>query len=279
LRGQEASILFGDLAERIATSIRAAQMGELRPRFEADCLTPDGMRAHLGFSISQLVSERSEPTGLVITFQDLTEVRALEETSRRQDRLAAVGRVSAGIAHEIRNPLASMRGAIQVLRADLPADSADIELMEIILRESDRLDRIITDFLSYSRPRSVSLADVDLREPLHETFTLLRHSPEITNGHGIEEDFPASPVPARVDHFSSDMRMFADDLGSNAARFVFNLLFYLLPNFSNLTRITATGHGDAVAMSEFFAALLYAALYASVLIAATVLIFKRRNFK
>jgi hypothetical protein len=82
-----------------------------------------------------------------------------------------------------------------------------------------------------------------------------------------------------IGHFSSDMRMFADDLGSNAARFVFNLLFYLLPNFSNLTRITATGHGDAVAMSDLFAALLYTALYASVLIAATVLIFKRRNFK
>jgi two-component system sensor histidine kinase PilS (NtrC family) len=79
-------------------------------------------------------------------FQDLTEVRALEETSRRQDRLAAVGRVAAGIAHEIRNPLASMRGSIQVLRSEIRGDSGQAELMEIILRESDRLNRIITDF-------------------------------------------------------------------------------------------------------------------------------------
>jgi two-component system sensor histidine kinase PilS (NtrC family) len=199
VRGQEVSIFFGEIAEKIKASLRAAETGEPNPRFEADCLTSDGLRLRLGFSISPLFTEAGETTGLVITFQDLTEVRALEETSRRQDRLAAVGRVAAGIAHEIRNPLASMRGSIQVLRSDMDGDSQQAQLMEIVLRESDRLNQIISDFLTYARPRASSFSKLDLREPLRETFTLLRHSPEIRPEHILEEDLPDEPVAASVD--------------------------------------------------------------------------------
>ncbi len=199
VRGQNASIFFGNVADKIERSMRAAEAGEPSPRFEANCLTPDGLRAHLGFSIFPLHDEGGQTTGLVITFQDLTEVRALEETSRRQDRLAAVGRVAAGIAHEIRNPLASMRGSIQVLRSEMDKDSQQAELMEIILRESDRLNQIITDFLTYARPRVRSFAETDVREPLRETFALLRHSPEIRDGHTLEEALPAEPVLALAD--------------------------------------------------------------------------------
>ena len=116
----------------------------------------------------------------MITFQDLTHIRALEETSRRQDRLAAIGRMAASIAHEIRNPLAAMRGSIQMLRADMEGESSQTELMEIILRESDRLNRIISDFLNYARPRSIIQSKVDVGELLQQTFTLLRHSAEIS---------------------------------------------------------------------------------------------------
>src|SRR5205814_4116968 len=115
---------------------------------------------------------------------------SMEETSRRQERLSAVGRVAAGIAHEIRNPLAAMRGAIQVLRSELRADPAQDELMEIVLRESDRLNRIITDFLTYARPRKFTLAETDLREPLSETFVLLRHSPAVAARHAPDGDSP-----------------------------------------------------------------------------------------
>jgi two-component system sensor histidine kinase PilS (NtrC family) len=214
MRGEDVSILFGQIKDKINASLAAIAEGTLNPRFEADCLTAEGLRLRLGYSISPLHGDGGETTGLIITFQDLTQVRALEETQRRQDRLAAVGRVAAGIAHEIRNPLAAMRGSIQVLRAETDGDSAQAELMEIILRESDRLNGIITDFLTYARPRQVSLAETDLREPLRETFTLLRHSPETRPHHVIEEDYPTEPVIAAVD--AAGLRQVFWNLARNA---------------------------------------------------------------
>lgn len=214
VRGKDVSILFGDITDHIAQSMRAAGAGAPSPRFEADCLTSEGMRLRLGFTIFPLFAETGETTGRVITFQDLTQVRALEETSRRQDRLAAVGRVAAGIAHEIRNPLAAMRGSIQVLRSEIDSHSAQAQLMEIILRESDRLNAIITDFLTYARPRSSTFSSVDLREPLGETFALLRHSPEIGDGHKLEEELPDEPVAANAD--AAQLRQVFWNLARNA---------------------------------------------------------------
>ncbi|HEX4898905.1 MAG TPA: ATP-binding protein, partial [Pyrinomonadaceae bacterium] len=189
VRGQDASIFFGDLREHTRASLNPTDSAASGPRLEGDCLTAEGMRLRLGFSISPLFSETGETTGTVIAFQDLTHIRALEETSRRQDQLAAIGRMAASIAHEIRNPLAAMRGSIQMLRHEMKGDSSQAELMEIILRESDRLNRIITDFLNYARPRSASHAPVEVGELLRRTFTLLRFSPEVNEKQLIEEKF------------------------------------------------------------------------------------------
>lgn len=199
IRGQDASILFGEMKDHIAEILRAREGGERSPRFETNCLTSEGMRLRLGYSISPLSSEAGETTGMVITFQDLTQVRSLEETSRRQDRLAAIGRMAASIAHEIRNPLAAMRGSIQMLRSEMNNDSSQTELMEIILRESDRLNRIITDFLNYARPRSLTQARVDVGDLMQQTFALMRHSPEIGANQNIVEELPSEPLFAEAD--------------------------------------------------------------------------------
>ncbi|HSE32159.1 MAG TPA: ATP-binding protein [Pyrinomonadaceae bacterium] len=199
LKGQNAAILLGALDDRIAATIKAVETGEASPRFETDCLTAEGLRLRLGFSMSPLSSESGNVTGMVIAFQDLTQVRALEETSRRQDRLAAIGRMAASIAHEIRNPLAAMRGSIQMLRSEMNTDPSQIELMEIILRESDRLNRIITDFLNYARPRSIVQSRIDVAELLHQTFALLRHSPEISENHTVVEELLDSPLVVDAD--------------------------------------------------------------------------------
>jgi len=214
VRGKEASIFFGELQQRIEESTRATELGKTNPRFESDCFTAEGLRLRLGYTMTPLFSEAGESTGMVITFQDLTQIRALEETSKRQDRLAAIGRMAASIAHEIRNPLAAMRGSIQMLRSEMEGESAETELMEIILRESDRLNRIITDFLTYARPRSIVNATVDIGDLVKQTFTLLRHSPEVKDSQIISEDIPSEPLFAEAD--AEQMRQVFWNLARNA---------------------------------------------------------------
>src|ERR1043166_248139 len=194
VHGLDASMFFGDMSRQIVDSMNAAAEGKLSPRFQADCLTPNGLALRLGFTIAPLFAEPGDTSGMVITFQDLTNVRALEETSRRQDRMAAVGRMAASIAHEIRNPLAAMRGSIQMLRAEMDSDTEQAQLMEIILRESDRLNKIVADYLSYARPRPAELKTVDIRSVIAETFKLLRNSAEILDGHQLAEGLPERPV-------------------------------------------------------------------------------------
>jgi two-component system, NtrC family, sensor histidine kinase PilS len=194
VEGQNISRFFGEIGPEIEQSIEAAAAGEQLPRFEADLLTPDGFAVRIGYGISQLFSEEQEATGLIITFQDLTEIRSMEESVRRKERLAAVGRVGAGLAHEIRNPLGAMRGAIQVLEANTPAESIQADLMGIILRESDRLNSIITNFLSYARPKVGNYTEIDICEAVRETITLLRHSPDVGPNHTLEEILPQQPV-------------------------------------------------------------------------------------
>jgi|CXWL01.1.fsa_nt_gi two-component system sensor histidine kinase PilS (NtrC family) len=199
MQGKSIYTLFGDIREQIDLSLAAAGDGEQLPRFETDLATPDGFAVRIGFSVSLLFSETHEATGLIITFQDLTEIRSMEESVRRKDRLAAVGRVAAGLAHEIRNPLGAMRGAIQVLESNTQPDSRDAGLMDIILKESDRLNSIITNFLGYARPAAVDFADTNVGEAIQDTMTLLRHSPDVERHHELTSDLGTHPVIISAD--------------------------------------------------------------------------------
>lgn len=188
VKGMSINSLFGDIQEPIDLSLAAAGEGEQLPRFEADLVTPDGFAVRIGFNVSLLLSESNEASGLIITFQDLTEIRSMEDSVRRKDRLAAVGRVAAGLAHEIRNPLGAMRGAIQVLESSTPPESMQASLMDIILKESDRLNSIITNFLGYARPTAGDFTDTNVGEAIKDTFTLLRHSPDVRENHRLVND-------------------------------------------------------------------------------------------
>lgn len=194
MRGKTIFSLLGVERHQIETSLEAVKAAEPQPRFECDLLTPDGFAVRIGYAVSPLVTEDNEVTGLIVTFQDLTEIRSMEESVRRKDRLAAVGRVGAGLAHEIRNPLGAMRGAIQVLQSNTPPESMQADLMDIILRESDRLNSIITNFLSYARPKVGSVAETDICEAIRDTFTLLRHSPDVRPEHQLNEVLPDGPL-------------------------------------------------------------------------------------
>jgi two-component system sensor histidine kinase PilS (NtrC family) len=132
--------------------------------------------------------------GFLFTFQDVTNIKKLERDAAMQQRLAAVGEMAAGIAHEIRNPLASMSGSIQILRQDLPLSSEQEQLMDIVLRESERLNATIRSFLAYARPQRFQIARFDLRRAVNDTALLLRNSSEIHDGHDIVADVPAEPL-------------------------------------------------------------------------------------
>ncbi|MEO7675012.1 MAG: ATP-binding protein [Pyrinomonadaceae bacterium] len=194
MEGEKISSLFGDIGREIEQSLGAVEDGEQLPRFEASLMTPDGFAVRIGYSISQLFSEDNEASGWIITFQDLTEIRSMEESVRRKERLAAVGRVGAGLAHEIRNPLGAMRGAIQVLESNTPKESIQADLMGIILRESDRLNSIITNFLSYAKPKVGNFSEIDACEAIRDTIKLLRHSPDVNETHQLEHLLPPQPV-------------------------------------------------------------------------------------
>lgn len=185
VKGKNVKQLIEDIEQNIQLSLTDSSKNKQPPRFQTDILTPYGFVVHIGYNVVPLYSENGEISGLVITFQDLTEIHAMEESIRRKERLAAVGRIAAGIAHEIRNPLGAIRGAIQVLQASFPKESSQAALMDIVLRESDRLNKIITDFLSYARPRTSNLSEVDVCQIVKDTFTLLRHSPEVTQNHSF----------------------------------------------------------------------------------------------
>ncbi len=191
--------IFGDISIPVRISLDSVERGEQSPRFETDLMTPEGFAVRIGYQVSPLFSEDNEETGLILTFQDLTEIRSMEESIRRKDRLAAVGRVAAGLAHEIRNPLGAMRGAIQMLESTTEADSANASLMEIILKESDRLNGIITNFLSFARPAAAQFSETDINEMVSETVQLLRHSPDVRDDHKIDAATADEPLMIQAD--------------------------------------------------------------------------------
>ena len=130
----------------------------------------DGSRLALGMTLASL-TESGQRTALVGIFQDLTRIRQLEEEMRRRQWLATLGEVSAGMAHEIRNPLAALAGAMQILKKDAAPGEASQRLMDIAIRETARLDSIVTEFLLYARPSALNCTVCDLNELLKEAST------------------------------------------------------------------------------------------------------------
>ena len=152
-------------------------------RVEFRYRTADGRgEIEIGLSATHLETPGGR-AGLLFTFQDVTDIKKLERDARIQQRLAAVGEMAAGIAHEIRNPLASMSGSIQILRQELPLSSEQEQLMDIVLRESERLNTTIRSFLAYARPQRFAIARFDVRRALNDTALLLRNSAEVHEGH------------------------------------------------------------------------------------------------
>jgi len=161
-------------------------------RFQKIVKSKEGTDMFLGMTASALQDNKNQITGLTIIFQDLTELKEMEEQVKRSDHLAALGELAAGIAHEIRNPLASIKGSVQMLKAGLQLEEDNRKLMDIVIRESTRLNNIITDFLVYARPTPLTLTKCDLiQDIIYPTVVLLKNSQEYSDL--IRIDMTASP--------------------------------------------------------------------------------------
>jgi two-component system sensor histidine kinase PilS (NtrC family) len=195
--GQPWSAIFGsgvDLDE-----IRETTNEDESPprRYEFPLRRQDGRLIPVGISFWSLRAGNGEVAGLIGVCQDLSAIKQMEQRMRQADRLATVGRLSANMAHEIRNPVASISGAVEALAKDLPPDDGRNRLVEIVLRESERLDHIVGSFLDYARPAPLTPIDVDLAQMLDEVLLVIEHRSLPANLKIVREY--AESLPARVD--------------------------------------------------------------------------------
>ncbi|HEX3353239.1 MAG TPA: ATP-binding protein [Terriglobales bacterium] len=154
---------------------RLPEVSEERAHGEVRFVAPGGFCKTFRVMATTLAVPGRNTIGYVYTFDDLTEIRRLERDLRIQDRLAAVGRLAAAIAHEIRNPLTSIAGSVSMLSGIADLSDEHRQLLQIVTRESERLNGIITDFLAYSRGKQYQFASVDLLPLLEDTLTLLEN--------------------------------------------------------------------------------------------------------
>jgi two-component system sensor histidine kinase PilS (NtrC family) len=230
--GAEASDVL-QLPQDLVKSFGQAERRAVSQRAEYGFTRGDGRQIEMGIASAPLMTPRGE-AGFLLTFQDVTEARKLEREARVQQRLAAVGEMAAGIAHEIRNPLASMSGSIQILRQELPLTEEQSQLMDIVLRESERLNDTIHSFLAYARPQRSSAARVDVRQVITDTARLLQNSSELTEAHQIAVSVPDSDVTYQADE--AQIRQVVWNLATNGLR--------AMPNGGRLRLAVDTNEAD-----------------------------------
>ena len=161
-------------------------------------------RLPIGFTVTRLTDAHEVPAGWIVVFQDLSQWRRLQEELRLKDRMAAVGELAAGLAHEVGNPLAAISGSVQLLSGSLAAGPQERRLLDIIVKESLRLDRTIKGFLRFARPRERAAARFDIAALLAENTALLRNSEEATGRHEfiLELDPQSTPLTGDPDQIS-----------------------------------------------------------------------------
>jgi two-component system sensor histidine kinase PilS (NtrC family) len=207
---------FLELETGLFHEVRRQLLARRRFRFERYHTTPAGKKIFLGIAASNLYDRTGTPLGYIFIFQDLTEIQALEQEVRLNERMAAMGKMAAGMAHELRNPLAAISGSVQYLKANLEPDGEVLDLMDIILRESQRLDQTIRDFLTFARPGPFHPERADIVNLLEESLRLLRKSRQFAPDHEVI----ARPAAARIwcDIDTNRMKQIFWNLATNALK-------------------------------------------------------------
>jgi len=206
--GVSAAEVRGQPADRWFAQLRAPLS-----RAETDVVNARGERLRLGFTTFPLLGREGTAVGTAVIFQDLTRLRAMEEAVARSERLADLGRIAAGLAHELRNPLGAMTGAIELLRSGVELGPEEQRLMDIVLREGSRLERLIQEFLAFARPSSVRRRQVDLAAVCAEALDVFAHDPAAARVRVVRA---LTPAPVECD--PDQLRQVLWNLLQNAAQ-------------------------------------------------------------
>ncbi len=236
--GRPAAAVLGLAPRFLAEAGEQLRAGE-RVRLERAWRRPaDGEELYLGYTVSQLKGHTGEAVGWLIVFQDLTGLLALEQEVRIRERMAALGEMAAGMAHELRNPLAAISGCVQVI-GNGPVGEEQRPLVEVAIQESERLNRIIRDFLQYARPGPFQAAPLELVGLMEEMARLFRKSPDMSPRHRVEVTRGPGETWALADR--DRMRQVFWNLAGNAIK--------AMPDGGSLAvRVSGEG-GDRVVLS------------------------------
>lgn len=199
--GQSWPILIGSAVPLASIEATIDENPRASMRHETGLRRPDGSTVPVRMTFSALRSGEGERLGLIAACEDLSAIRAMESRMRQADRLATVGRMAANIAHEIRNPLASLTGAIEVLTSPHTAEDARERLSQIVARESERLNHIIKNFLEYARPAPLSISIFDVAAAAEEVLLLLEHRASPGSLKVIREFAPSVLWPVDAQQF------------------------------------------------------------------------------
>ncbi|HVP66538.1 MAG TPA: ATP-binding protein [Anaeromyxobacteraceae bacterium] len=208
ITGRALSDVRGRPADRWFAAFQAAA-----GRDETDFVNAGGETLRLGYSLFPLLGREGVPIGRAVIFQDLTQLRAMEERVQRSERLVEMGRVAAGLAHELRNPIAAMSGSIELLRSTVKPTAEEARLMDIVLREASRLEQLVTRFLEYARPAVPQRAAVDLSRVVGETLEVFANDPAAAQ---VRVERAVAPTPAWCD--ADQIRQVLWNLLVNAAQ-------------------------------------------------------------
>ncbi|MDH4281364.1 MAG: ATP-binding protein [Myxococcales bacterium] len=198
LRDRAGTLIGRRLSEVLPTY--ATQPLDTSPK-RADAMgrRADGSEFTMGYTLSALLDSDGNRSGLLLAFQDLTEIMTLREQAERAQRLAALGQLATGLAHEIRNPLSSISGSVEMVREGNALSSEDRRLLGIVISEVDRLNSLVTTMLQVGRPSQIQTEPFDLRAIASDVVTVARGEAISSNGLRIDEVGPEDPIIVMAD--------------------------------------------------------------------------------
>ena len=211
-----AGTLLGAPLSNVLPNYATEPLREPPRRADATGRRADGSEFPMGYTLSALLDTNGNPSGLLLAFQDLTEIRTLRDRADAAQRLAVLGQLATGLAHEIRNPLSSISGSVEMVREGNALGPEDRRLLGIVISEVERLNSLVTSMLQVGRPSQIETESLDLRAIASEVVAVARGQATGSNGLQIDEVGPEEPIIVTVD--PDRMRQVVWNLVKNAVQ-------------------------------------------------------------